>query len=161
MVVDPDGSRCRCGKKGCISAYSNIYSIHDAARQAYANGEWERNNDAELITFEEITAAARRGEPALCQIFARAGYFLGTGMAGLIQIFNPAKIILSGKGVQAGNLMFGPMHKAIRAQTNKELLATTEIVVQKWRDTDWAHGAASLVLQELYKSPFNRLGQMI
>lgn len=159
MVVDPDGQQCRCGKKGCISAYANVFSILNAARQAYTNGEWQRDNDAEL-TFAEVTAAAQKGEPALRQIFACAGYFLGTGLASQIQIFNPARIILSGEGVRAGNLMFTSMHEAIRAHTNRELLAETEIVVQKWRDTDWAHGAASLVLQELYKAPFNPLGQM-
>ncbi len=160
MIVDPDGSQCLCGKKGCISAYSNIYSILDAARRAYANGEWERNNDAEL-TFEEITTAAQNGQPALCQILARAGHFLGTGMASLIQILNPTRIILSGEGVRAGKLMLSSMHKAIRANTNKELLGATEIVIQKWCDADWARGAASLVLQELYKAPFNRLNRMI
>jgi len=38
---------------------------------------------------------------------------------------------------------------------------TLQIVIQKWEDTDWARGAASLVLQELYKSPFNRVRPVI
>jgi hypothetical protein len=29
----------------------------------------------------------------------------------------------------------------------------TEILVQSWTDQDWARGAGTLVLQELYKSP--------
>ena len=160
VIVDPGGARCRCGKKGCVEAYANNFSIVREAKEARIRGEWKWNNDAEL-TFEEVTAAAQNGEKALQKIFDRAGYFLGLGIAGLVQVLNPEKIIISGEGVRAGDLMFNSMHKAIRAHTNTELRKSVKIVIQKWRDTDWAHGAASLVLQELYKSPFNQVRPVI
>ena len=93
----------------------------------------------------------------LKEIFKHSGEILGLGISGLIQVFNPKKIIIAGEGVRAGSLLFEPMHKVIEANTSKELLESLEIVIQKWQDTDWARGAASLVLQELYKSPFNSL----
>jgi hypothetical protein len=37
----------------------------------------------------------------------------------------------------------------------------TEIVIHKWQDTDWARGAASLVLQALYKTPFEKIRPVI
>lgn len=156
VVVDPGGAPCRCGKKGCVEAYTSDFSILRAARLACAAGEWhcERAGD---LTIEDITGAARDGEPALLKIFERAGYFLGIGLSGLIQVFNPAKIIISGDGVRAGDLMFDAMNKAIRDHTNRELFEAVEIVIQKWRDTDWARGAACLALQEFYKSPLDRI----
>jgi hypothetical protein len=53
------------------------------------------------------------------------------------------------------------MHTTIEAHTSQELYQSLEITIQKWQDTDWARGAASLVLQELYKSPFNSLKPII
>jgi hypothetical protein len=53
--------------------------------------------------------------------------------------------------------MFLPMMDSIKKFTNQFQLESVEIVIEKWRDTDWARGAASLVLQEIYKSPFNRV----
>lgn len=76
-------------------------------------------------------------------------------------MFNPSKIILSGDGVKAGDLMFEHMQKTIRNYSNEEILKSTEFVIQEWQDTDWARGAASLVLQELYKSPFNSVKPII
>jgi len=156
VVVEPGGVLCRCGKRGCVEAYSSDFSILDAARNALDRGEWVCDRGADL-TIGDITLAAREGEPALRKIFTRAGRFLGMGLSGLIQIFNPSKIIISGEGVRAGDLMFKSLNEAIRAYTNQEIRASTEIVIQKWRDTDWARGAACLALQEFYKSPLDMI----
>ena len=79
----------------------------------------------------------------------------------MIQILNPTKVILSGQGVRAGDLMFAPMRAVIAAQCNPTLLDAVEIIIHKWQDTDWARGAASLVLQELYKTPFEKFSPVI
>ena len=160
VVVDPGGLKCRCGKEGCVEAYTSNFSIIRAAREACDNGEWKCDEDTEL-TFDQITHLAHKGVPALQKIFKRAGRFLGAGISGLIQLFNPAKIILSGDGVKAGDLMFEPMRETIHCYSNEEILKSTEFVIQEWQDTDWARGAASLVLQELYKSPFNSVKPII
>ncbi|MDJ0831320.1 MAG: ROK family transcriptional regulator [Desulfobacterales bacterium] len=160
VVVDPNGRDCRCGKKGCIEAYASNFSILDEAQAAIDKGEWHHERVPDL-RFEEVVTAAQSGERILQNIFTNAGTFLGMGLAGLIQIFNPSKIIISGEGVRAGNLMFQSLRRTIRLHTNPALYDASEIVIQKWRDTDWARGAASLVLQELYKSPFNRVRPII
>ena len=160
VVVDPNGRDCRCGKKGCIEAYASNFSILDEAQAAIDKGEWHHERVPDL-RFEEVVTAAQSGERILQNIFTNAGTFLGMGLAGLIQIFNPTKIIISGEGVRAGNLMFQSLRCTIRLHTNPALYDASEIVIQKWRDTDWARGAASLVLQELYKSPFNRVRPII
>jgi predicted NBD/HSP70 family sugar kinase len=160
MVIRPGGAPCRCGKRGCIEAYVADYRILEAAIDACKAGKWKCNAFSAL-TIEEITVIANRGEPALRKIFKRAGEILGLGISGLAQIFNPEKIIVAGEGVRAGDLLFSPMQKMIKTHTTPEMYETLQIVIQKWKDTDWARGAASLVLQELYKLPFNRVRPLI
>ncbi len=160
VVVVPDGKPCRCGKKGCLEAYVSDFSILAAARAVCADKRWECPPRSEL-TLEDIIAEARRGQPDLVRIFNRAGSLLGQGVAGMIQILNPTKVILSGQGVRAGDLMFAPMRAVIAAQCNPTLLDAVEIIIHKWQDTDWARGAASLVLQELYKTPFEKFSPVI
>lgn len=160
LVVDPEGLACRCGKKGCIEAYASNFSIVDAANSAIRAGNWAWQQDGEL-NFDAVIDAANKGASAPREILARAGHVLGQGIASLVQIFNPSRIIISGDGVKAGDLMFTPMRHAIDTYANVGLRGTLEVVIHKWRDTDWARGAASLVLQELYKSPFNRVRPVI
>ena len=102
--------------------------------------------------------AAQDGTEALCHLFARAGHVLGIGVSHLIALFNPKKIVVTGKGVQAGELIFGPMHAALEQHVSAKFgRRTVEIMVQEWTEQDWARGAGAMVLQELYKSP---VGQM-
>jgi predicted NBD/HSP70 family sugar kinase len=75
------------------------------------------------------------------------------GIANLINVFNPRLIIISGEGVRAGEFLFGPMREAMRRYAFADLAEDTEIIVQEWGDDAWARGAASLVLQEIFKSP--------
>ncbi|HID86560.1 MAG TPA: hypothetical protein EYP55_04170 [Anaerolineae bacterium] len=55
--------------------------------------------------------------------------------------------------MRAGELLFGPMREAMRRHAFADLAEDTEIIVQEWGDDAWARGAASLVLQEIFKSP--------
>ena len=160
MVIKPRGAPCRCGKLGCIEAYVADYRILKTAVEACKLGKWQCD-DLSSLTIEEVTDAAKRGEPSLRNLFKRGGEVLGLGISGLIQVFNPEKIIIAGEGVRAGDLLFQPMKKTIKQHTSQEMYEALQIIIQKWEDTDWARGAASLVLQELYKSPFNRVRPVI
>lgn len=160
LVIRPGGETCRCGKRGCIESYVADYKVLEAGAKAAEEGLW-KYEDISSLTIEDLTDLATKGEPVLKEIFRHSGEILGLGISGLIQVFNPKKIIIAGEGVRAGKLLFEPMHKIIETNTSKELLESLEIIIQKWQDTDWARGAASLVLQELYKSPFNSLKPII
>lgn len=160
VVIKPGGAQCRCGKRGCVEAYVADYKILETAVKACKAGRWQYG-DISTLTIEEVTTIAKAGEPILQKIFKKGGEILGLGICGLIQVFNPEKIIIAGEGVRAGELLFGPMQKMIQRHTTAEMFEPLKIVVQKWKDTDWARGAASLVLQELYKSPFNRVKPII
>lgn len=160
VVIDSEGLACRCGKRGCIEAYASNFSVVAAAQAALDAGHWQCPGEGEL-NFDAVITAAEAGEAVPQAILAQAGTYLGRGIAGLVQLFNPSRIIMSGDGVKAGDLMFEPMRKAIDTHVNPGLRSDLEVVIHKWRDIDWARGAASLVLQELYKSPFNRVRPVI
>ncbi len=150
VVIKPDGNPCRCGKKGCIEAYISNFSIISQAADIL-------KQDRTLLKYEHVVAAAKKGNSKIKKLFNHAGELLGNGISGLIQIFSPKRIIFSGRGVESGELLFAPMKKQLKSLTNKEVMQNCDIVIQKFCDTDWARGAASLALQELYKSPIDRI----
>jgi predicted NBD/HSP70 family sugar kinase len=160
VPVTPDGELCVCGKKGCLATVVGGMAFINKAKRLSENGLWVRQSTAD-IEYEEVIDAAKQGEKALIEIVHAAGHCLGVGVSVLINIFNPEKIIISGQGVEAGEIMFNPMFEAVNRHTFSDLLAFTKIVIPEWQHTDWAKGAASLVLQELYKSPFNTVRPLI
>ncbi len=155
FVATPGGVQCRCGKKGCYEAYISNFGILNAAKGLCREGVW-KCDDADSLSYEDVLEEARAGNQALVEVFKRAGQYLGHALSGLMQLLNPSKIIVTGNGARAGDLIFGPMREMIEESTAPELLKAAEVVVHEWQDMDWALGAACLVLQELYKSPLDR-----
>ncbi|MGQ9600512.1 MAG: ROK family protein [Anaerolineae bacterium] len=152
-VVDPEGPLCGCGKRGCLEAYVSDPAIVRMAGEAIQRGELPIAPEEPSV--ERVVALAREGNEAARRIFDRAGRVLGMGIANLINVFNPRVIIVSGEGVRAGELLFGPMREAVRRHSFADLADDAEIVVQEWGDDAWARGAASLVLEEVFKSPIH------
>ncbi|MCJ2164524.1 MULTISPECIES: ROK family transcriptional regulator [unclassified Pseudodesulfovibrio] len=156
VVLVPDGEPCRCGKFGCVEAYACDGSILRRAKEQLSRRRGSIPN-LETLIIEDVTSMAKAGDTGLQKLFREAGTILGQGIAGLIQIFNPERVIVTGEGVRAGDLVYTPMRRAMKKFLNKELLEATEIVIQAWGDNDWARGAAGFVLSELYKSPLDKI----
>lgn len=157
ITIDPDGPPCRCGKNGCVEAYAGNISILRDARIAAQKGHWQPENTGE-ITYDDVLLAARKGQPILVDIFRIAGQKLGLGISHLITLFNPAKIVLTGKGVRAGGLLFDTMNAEVKRHLSTRFgPCETQLVVKRWSEEDWARGAGTLVLQELYKSPVSQM----
>jgi len=152
FVIDPAGRVCDCGKRGCLEAFASDPAILQNAAAAITSGQLTGVSRRSL-TIAKLLSEAQAGNVVSRQIFAEAGWRLGTGIAGLINIFNPRLILISGEGVRNGEWMFDPMRQAIQAMAVKELLSDTDIRIEPLGDDAWARGAASLVLHELFKPP--------
>ena len=80
---------------------------------------------------------------------------LGVGIYNLMTLLNPELVIITGKGVQAGEALFSHMFDSIEQLKGAKFgFDQTEIVIKNWTDEDWARESGSLVLREIYKSPF-------
>lgn len=152
VVIDPGGPLCGCGKHGCLEAYAADPALLRDAAIALEAGRL-KGVTQRTLTIERLVEVAQRGDVAAQHIIAEAGRQLGMGIAGLINVFNPGLILISGEGVRSGDLMFGPMREAIQALASGELLSDVEIRIEPLGDDAWARGAASLVLHELFKPP--------
>jgi predicted NBD/HSP70 family sugar kinase len=151
-VIDPDGPPCDCGKRGCLETFVGDPGLLRMAAEAAARGELA----GPVADTTELVRRAVAGEPGARAVLARAGEALGRGVANLINIFNPERLIIGGEGVQAGDWLFDPMRAAVERYVMAGLARDTEIRVEPWGDDAWARGAASLVLRELFESPVHR-----
>ncbi len=159
-TVDPEGPLCRCGSRGCLEAFVSNRAILREAEAAARRGEWRPEN-LDGITIDEVIEAARAGTPCLQEVYKKAGVVLGIGVSNLIGLFNPSKVILSGKGVEAGDLIFNAMYETIPRYIWNKINGHTDIVIKERDRLAYARGSGSLVLQEVYRSPTNRVVPII
>ncbi len=155
-IIDMNGPQCRCGKRGCLEATVGGNAILRDAGEAAKQGKWHRKKKS-LITIEEIIQSANNGEKSLQDIYHYAGIVLGIGITNLIQLYDPSKIIITGRNVLAGDLLFKSMYDIIPENLPAKSKSNTEIIIQNWSYKDWARGAGTVALQEIYKSPAHRM----
>jgi glucokinase len=119
VTAVPDGHPCGCGKKGCIEQYASGKAL---ARFARAHAEKAPDQatgllalaggDLEKITGPMVTTAARTGDPASLSAFTEIGYWLGNGLADLVQIVDPQVLVIGGGVIDAADLLLKPTRAA-------------------------------------------------
>ena len=159
-IIAEGGPKCRCGERGCLEAICGNNAIIRDANQLIKDGIWQRKS-IEPLTIDEVLLEAQKGNKELMNIYHNAGMKLGIGLSNLYKLLDPEKIIISGKGTLAGELLFEPMRQTLHPNISFNDESSTTIQVQKWQSTNYACGAGALVLQEIYESPANRVVPII
>jgi predicted NBD/HSP70 family sugar kinase len=151
-VIEPEGVSCACGKRGCLEAYVGDPALVKAALEASKRGE----KIPPVQSIEELTTLAKGGNLAAKRIFTKAGQKLGLGIANLINLFDPKKIIISGEGTRAGNCLFAAMKESIKENTMPGMFNPHTVEIAEWGDDAWARGAAGMVLRQVFESPIHK-----
>ncbi len=124
----PDGPLCRCGRHGCVEAYAADYSI-----LRWASGDADRIPPSFTGIPEEdmqaLEEAARAGRPEAVAAYAKAGEALGYGLARMIALLSPSRIVLAGPGTRAIELIEPHLRRAIEDGVVEELRRNVEIEV--------------------------------
>lgn len=146
MPVNPAGSPCACGSVGCWET-----EVGEGALLALAG----RSPDAGRAGVEATLADAAAGSPVALSALDQIGRWLGVGLAGLVNVFNPRIIVLGGH--------FGRIHPFVREALEDELarrslaapLALVRIVPAVLGENALLLGAAELAFEPLLADPAN------
>ena len=147
MIIDSNGPLCNCGNHGCLEALTSGGAVAKVARRRLANGEKSllsdlAEGDLQNISAKTVSAAARQGDALALEIISQAGRYLGIGMANLINLFNPDRIIIGGGLSKMGDLLFDPMRQSAKESAFKLPARDVEIVPSQLGDNVCVQGAA-------------------
>jgi glucokinase len=123
ITVVPGGRQCGCGRLGCWEQYGSGSALVRQARELVA----ERRDEATILlalgdgTPEgvqgvHVTQAALAGDPVAIDAFRICGEWLGTGLADLTAVLDPAAFVISGGVSEAGDLLLAPARATLAAQ---------------------------------------------
>ncbi len=105
QTIDPDGPWCGCGNRGCLEAYARADQIAAACGTE---------------TAEAAVHAAAGGDARARAGLAAVGRYLGIGIANMIAVISPDRVVLGGGVAAAGELLFA----AIRAELELRVRTT-------------------------------------
>jgi glucokinase len=136
LIVLPSGPLCGCGNRGCLETLSSGTAIAREGRLLLKSDTRtmlkQMVENIDDLGATHVFDAARKGDPAANGIVKKAAYFLGLGLAGVVNILNPDAIIFSGGLSQVGELFWAPVREsleraAIKPAAKKVSLLVTEL----------------------------------
>ncbi|MGW2623570.1 ROK family protein [Micromonospora taraxaci] len=135
------GRACRCGARGCLEAYVGAEAIIDRYREARRGrpvpGADEESQIAALVDAAATSATARR------VLDDTAGY-LGAGVANLINLFNPERVVLGGWAAMALADLLPAVREAAGRQALRQPFGQASIELCQLGVDAVALGAATL-----------------
>jgi glucokinase len=132
--IDANGRRCKCGNYGCLEAYASGPAIAERAREALRGDEGESimtsmvDGDQRKITAQTVYEASKRGDATATEVVRETARILGTGVANLLNIFNPDIVVLAGGVTQAGDALFQPLRAEVKRRAFKPAVQACRIL---------------------------------
>ncbi len=154
MTVVPKGEACKCGKLGCLEAYASGTAIAAFAAKEIKAGKIFRiprfTTQGNKITAREIGLAAEKGDSLALKVYERAGFYLGVGIANLLNVLNPEMIILGGGVFKSAPPHFWrAMLQSAKREAWPQAFQAVKIVRTKLGDLVGDLGALALVFEKL------------
>lgn len=142
---------CSCGKTGCLETETSLLIIIEKAIEGLKKGRMSVLHNLSFEDIEDsvqsIMEAAVKGDTFAIELFSKAGYNLGLGIAILITLLNPELIVLSGRGAAAGRLWLAPIQQAINEHCIPRIAEDIQIKISDLGHKADLIGAAALVME--------------
>ncbi len=103
VQVDPAGSVCACGQRGCLETVAGAEAVTAPLRATFGQ-----------VTFKDVIARAAAGDPGCARVVADAATALGRVVAAAHQSLAPEVITVGGELVDAGPIFLLPFAAAVR-----------------------------------------------
>jgi predicted NBD/HSP70 family sugar kinase len=152
LAIDPRGPRCICGLRGCLATLVGTAALIERAGELVP-----MHPDSEVarapITIHAIEEAALRGDPLALRVVGEAADHLGTAIAGLLNLTNPAMVIIGGGVARLGDILLRPLRAAVEARTLITAVRSASIVTSALGARAVAVGAATMMLEGALNNP--------
>lgn len=93
-----DGGReCPCGNRGCLEAYASGSAIGLVARERLELTDDPSDlRDVDVVDGKAVTMAALDGDDLALDVLRAAGYWLGVGLTGIVNVLDPELVVVGG-----------------------------------------------------------------
>ena len=156
MTIDVEGPLCNCGNRGCWEAMASgtalareaRYRINEGARTSILDYSDDSINN---ITAEVVHKAAQKGDALAEELIARVGYYVGVGLANLLNLFNPEVVAIGGGLSHIGDMLLEPAFRVTREKAFKPSFESVRFTHAELGRNSGVLGAAAFALEEMKK----------
>jgi predicted NBD/HSP70 family sugar kinase len=151
---------CRCGKIGCLEAVAGGWALVRDAERAIADGASgflaQQVAAGESVTPEAISRAAKDGDALAISLIQKSARVAGESIATLVNVFNPAVIVIGGAVAAAGELFLAEVRQRVYELSLPLATRDLSIVNSQNDPKEPLRGGAALAREELFDETFPR-----
>lgn len=157
-VVTDDGPHCRCGSDGCLETVANSTAIAQMAVAAIKAGRRSLISDLVVgdlgaVIGTTVIEAADDGDALAIETLREAGRYIGLGIGNLINLLDPAVVVVGGGTSRAGSHLMESLTETARSRTLPALRDRVQILQTLLGEDSCPVGGAALVIEELFRAP--------
>lgn len=159
MTVDVHGITCTCGNVGCWEEYASekalirYFKVHAVQYPESILLSKDNVEYIEQLNIFQIVDAATKGDPLAIAGFKNIGYYLGVGVANLINAFNPQCVVIGNVLPLAGDILMDELRKEVEKRCFSSKYSHVKITSSELYMNACALGAVALVISRIYASP--------
>lgn len=149
MSIDFHGERCSCGNYGCLRLYCTSWAL-----VRYAEKELKAHPESCLNQCDEITAGTifegvGKGDAFCIACVERMGFFIGCGLANIVNIYSPNAIRISDIMVAGGDCMMRKIRETVRDRVLPFNYERLSIEYSQMKEDTILSGAAAIAVDWL------------
>ncbi|MFH2095833.1 MAG: ROK family protein [Bacteroidota bacterium] len=152
-IVDPEGRKCGCGRRGCLETYASATGIKRTVIELIETTDTPsvlRDIPFEKLSGKDFDNAAREGDRLALEAFEYTGKILGLKLSDAVAHTSPEAIFLYGGLANAGDLILKPTEKYMNHYLLPIYRNKVKLLQSSIYDTNAAIlGAAALMWKEL------------
>ncbi len=150
---------CLCGNPGCWETTANQRAVIRRVEAGLKNGHsslipnlMAEQNESSL-SVELIKQAADAGDEVAIESFSEVGSAMGQGIAGIVNIFNPEKIVIGGTLSTASGYLLPAVKEVVSQRALNDVLRKTEVIPSVFGDDASLFGAVAIVVEDIMWNP--------
>jgi predicted NBD/HSP70 family sugar kinase len=135
----PDARRvlCGCGNENCLEALAGGAALARDARERGLPVQQPR----------DLVELALNAEPEALLLVRDAGRHIGEVLAGLVNFFNPSRIVVTGGVARAGNPLIAGIREAVYRRSLPLAARSLDIRISSLSDAAGCRGAARMAIE--------------
>lgn len=158
MTLDVNGELCGCGKHGCWETFVGPRAVEHRVQRSLTAGAKSIlydmvKGDIQKIVIDDVLQAAEMGDQIAIDALSQVAFYLGIGIANLVNLFNVEVIVLGGALNKASPLIIKDIERVVFENTLAPGREQLRIIPSAHGTDACIMGAIALVLDDILRDP--------
>lgn len=145
-----DGYPCHCGRQGCLEMYASEFYFENRGKELISKYP---DTTLDNFHFSEVAKRTEENDELAKLLINEMSYYLGHGIANLINTLNPELVVVVGEGMDYDHLFMNNVLDIANENFFSKADFQTEIVRSSLQEDAWLTGGALLTINHIFREP--------